>query len=67
MFGLTIVPHALARDRRTEFKITRWSTRKKRRKNWKVLRIEIDRPGCWQAGDVLYMHPNLIAQLRRTL
>ena len=67
MLGLKIVPHLLARDRRTEFRVTRWAAGKtKRRKNWRVLRVEIDRPGCWQVGDTLYMHPDLIAKLPRT-
>lgn len=63
LLGLTVVPHTLARDRRTEFKVERWATRNKKRKNWRVLRVEIDRPGCWKVGDTLYMHPDLIAQL----
>lgn len=63
MLGLKIVAHPLARDRRTEFQVVRWSERRKKRKNWRVLRIEIDRPGCWRVGDTLYMHPELIAKL----
>ena len=63
MLGLKIVPHLMARDRRTEFKVVRWSERRKKRKNWRVIRVEIDRPGCWQVGDTLYMHPELIAKL----
>lgn len=66
MLGMTIVPHPLARDRRTEFRVTSWAAGKaKRRKNWRVLRVEIDRPGCWQVGDTFYMHPDLIAKLSR--
>ena len=65
MLGLKIVPHTLARDVRTEYKVTTWATRDKKRKNWRVMRIEIDRPGCWQVGNTLYMHPELIAKLPR--
>jgi hypothetical protein len=61
--GLKIVPHKLARDIRTEFKVTRWATRDKKRKNWRVMRIEINRPGCWRICDTLYIHPELIAKL----
>lgn len=63
LLGMKIVAHPLARDKRTEFKVTRWMTRDKKRKNWRVMRVEIDRPGCWQCGDTLYMHPELIAKL----
>jgi hypothetical protein len=63
LLGLKIVPHPLARDVRVEFKVTRWATRDKKRKNWRVMRIEINRPGCYQVGDRLYMHPDLIAKL----
>ena len=63
--GLKIVPHPLARDVRTEFRVARWMTRDKKRKNWRVLRVEINRPGCYQVGDTLYMHPELIAKLPR--
>ena len=65
MLGLKIVPHFLARDVRTEYKVTRWMTRDKKRKNWRVLKVEINRPGCYQVGDVIYMHPELIAKLPR--
>lgn len=61
--GLNIVPTWLARDVRTEFKVTRWSTRNKKRKNWRVMKITIDRPGCYQSGNTLFMHPDLIALL----
>ena len=63
LLGMKIVAHPLARDKRTEFKVTRWMTRDKKRKNWRVMRIEIDRPGCWQCGNTLYMQPELIAKL----
>lgn len=65
--GLKIVPHTLARDIRTEFKVTRWSARDKKRKGWRVMRIDINRPGCWQIGDTLFMHPELIAKLPRSV
>lgn len=63
LLGLRIIPHLLARDIRTEFKVARWSVKNKRRKNWRVVRVEINRPGCWRVGDTLYMHPELIARL----
>lgn len=63
MLGLKIVPHTLAREVRTEFKVMRWMTRDKKRKNWRVLRVEINRPGCYQVGNTLYMHPDLVAKL----
>ena len=63
-FGMKIVPHMLAREVRTEFKVARWPLRKKRR-NWMVRRIDIDRPGCLRVGDTIYMHPELIAKLPR--
>ena len=65
LLGMNIVAHPLARDVRIEFKVMRWATRKKKRKNWRVMRIEINRPGCYQVGNTLYMHPDLIAKLPR--
>lgn len=62
--GLQIVSSPLVRDVRTIFEVVRWSERPKRRKNWKVQRIEIDRPGCYQIGDVFYMHPDLVAGIQ---
>ena len=64
--GIKIVPHPLAREVRTEFKIARWPLRK-RRSSWMVQRVEINRPGCLQIGDTLYMHPDLVAKLPRSL
>ena len=65
LLGMKIIPHSLAREVRTEFKVTRHAARDKKRKNWRVLRVEINRPGCYQVGNVLYMHPELIAKLPR--
>ena len=65
LYGLKIIQHPFVRDVRTEFKVTRWPTRKKR-KRWFVQRIEIDRPGAWQVGNTIYMHPELIAKLPTT-
>lgn len=64
--GLKVVPHQLAIEVRTEFKVTSCSTRYKKRKGWRVLRTEVRRPGCFQVGDTLYMHPDLVAKLKQT-
>lgn len=65
MFGLNIVPSTLAREVRTECRVTRWAAgRDKKRKNWRVMRVEIDRPGAYQIGNTIYMHPELVEKLR---
>ena len=63
LFGMRIVSHELARDRRTLFQVTPWGARKKKRKGWRVTEVTIDRPACFKVGDTLYMHPELIAKL----
>jgi hypothetical protein len=63
MLGMKIVPHPMAREVRTKFIVTRWATRDKKRKNWRVMRLDIDRPFCFVMGGVIYMHPELIAKL----
>lgn len=62
LLGLKIVPHQLAREVRDEWRVERHSTRKKRR-NWRAVKRRIDRPGAFQVGDVIYMHPDLVAKL----
>ena len=64
MFGLKIVPHTLAREVRDEWRVEKHPIPKRRRK-WRVVKHHIDRPGCFQMGDTLYMHPDLIAKLPR--
>lgn len=65
MNGLTIVPHTLAREVRTEYRVTRWAAgHDKKRKNWRVMRVEINRPGAYQIGNTIYMHPELVEKLR---
>ncbi len=67
LLGLHIVPHPLAREVRVEFKVCRWSPgKKKRRNNWRVMRVEINRPGCYRVGNTIYMHPELVAKLPRS-
>jgi len=61
--GLNIVPHPLAREIRTEFKVSRWATRDKKRKCWRVMRVEVNRPCALKVGNTLFMHPDLIAHL----
>ena len=63
LLGLKIVSHPLARDVRTEFKVACCGPRRKRGR-YCVKRIEINRPGCVQVDDTLYMHPELVAKLR---
>lgn len=62
--GLWIVPHELAREVRTEYHVVRCSPgRDKKRKNWRVMRVEINRPSAYQVGDTIYMHPELVSKL----
>lgn len=62
MFGLKIVPHFLAREIRDEYRMER-SAIPKRRKAWRVIKHRIDRPCAFQAGNTIYMHPDLVAKL----
>lgn len=64
MFGMGILVSPLARETRTEFKVTTWATRNKKRKNWRVLRVEINRPGMYRMGNTLVMHPDVYEKLR---
>lgn len=63
--GLRIVPHMFAREVRTEYRVMTWATRDKKRKNWRVERVDISRTGCFIAGNTAYMHPEVIAKLSR--
>jgi hypothetical protein len=67
LFGLKVVESDLARERRTEFKVATWATRDKKRRNWRVLRVEIDRPGCFQVGSTLFVHPELARSLTKSI
>jgi hypothetical protein len=60
--GLNIIPHQLAIEVRTEWLVQRHPIAKKR-KQWQVVKHRIDRPGCYQVGNTLYMHPELIDKL----
>ena len=62
LLGLKIIPHPLARDVRDVWEVVPYNLRARRRR-WRVVKRHIDRPGCYQCGDVLYMHPELIAKL----
>lgn len=63
MIGVKIVPHAMAREVRDEWRVEPHPTRKRRR-NWRVVRHHIDRPGAYQIGSTIYMHPDLVAILK---
>lgn len=66
LLGFTIIPHPLAREVRDEFRVERCQIPKRRRR-WRVVKHRIDRPGAYQCGDVIYMHPELVAKLPRML
>lgn len=66
LHGLNIFSHPLARDIRTEWKVER-NPIKKKRKGWRVVKQHIDRPGCYQIGNTLYMHPELFEKLRDSI
>lgn len=63
MFGLKIVAHPLAREVRDEWRVEAHPIRKRRR-NWRVVKHHIDRPGAYQIGNTIYMHPDLVAKLK---
>jgi hypothetical protein len=62
--GIRIVPNKLALDVRFEWKVERHPTPKKRRQ-WRVVKHRIELPGCYQVGDMFYVHPELIERLRK--
>jgi hypothetical protein len=66
MLGLNIVAHPLAREVRDVWKIERHPTWKRRRR-WCVVKHHIDRPGAYQCGNTIYMHPELVAMLPRAV
>lgn len=61
--GVTVIAHPLAREIREVWEIEK-SPIKKRRRNWRVVKNVINRPGCYMMGGVMYMHPDLISKLR---
>lgn len=63
MFGVRVVAHPLAREVRDEWKVERHPIPKKRRQ-WRVVKHHIDRPGAYQIGNTIYMHPDLVAKLK---
>lgn len=66
LFGMRVVSHPLAREVRDEWKVEPWPI-KKHRRGWRVVKHHIDRPGCYQVGDTLYMHPELVTKLRENV
>jgi hypothetical protein len=67
MFGINIVPSINCWRTRTEFKVTTWATKSKRRKNWRVCRIDIHEPCAYQVGNTIYAHPTLIEKMKKGL
>ena len=63
MHGLNIVLHPLAREVRDEWRVERHPIPKRRRR-WRVVKHRIDRPGAYQIGNTIYMHPDLVEKLR---
>ncbi len=63
--GLFVVATEMARDVRTEFRVARCGRWNRKRKRYFVERIEINRPGCYKAGNRLYMHPTLVENLKK--
>lgn len=63
MFGVNIVPHALAIEARDEWRVEAHPIRKRRR-NWRVVKRHIVKPSAYQIGNTIYMHPDLVARLK---
>lgn len=59
-----IVPHALAREVRDEWKVESHPI-KKRRRNWRVVKRHIDRPGAYRVGNTIYLHPDLFEAMKQ--
>lgn len=63
LFGLMVVPHRLAREVRDEWRVEAHPIPKRRRR-WRVVKHHIDRPGAYRAGNTLFVHPDLMEQLK---
>ena len=63
IYGLDVVSAPMAREVRTEWRIER-NPRKKRRRNWLVVKHQIDRPAMYRSGNTLFVHPELLAKLK---
>lgn len=63
--GLRIVSTPMAMDVRTEFRVSRYGRWNRKRRRYFVERIEIRKPGFYQVGNALYMHPTLVEQLKQ--
>ena len=59
-----IVPHALAREVRDEWMVEAHPI-KKRRRNWRVVKRCIDRPGAYRVGNTIYLHPDLFEAMKK--
>lgn len=61
--GINIVASEFAMRRWVEFTVEAWPIRKRRR-GYRVRRVEREEPGCYQSGGTLFMHPTLLAKLK---
>lgn len=62
LYGMKVVSTPLAREVRDEWRVERHPL-PKRRRQWRVVKHHIDKPGCYRVGDTFYMHPDIVAQL----
>lgn len=62
IYGLDVVSAPMAREVRTEWRVERHPT-KKRRRNWLVVKHKIDRPGMYRSGNTLFVNPELLSKL----
>ena len=63
--GLHIVATEMAVDVKVEYRVSRCGPYDRKRKRYYVERVETRKPGCWKAGDVLYMHPTRVERLKQ--
>jgi hypothetical protein len=60
---MKIIPHPLALNTKTEWRVQK-NWKRKHRRNWRVVKVTVTEPGCWVAGGVMYMHPTLFAKMK---
>ena len=65
--GIRIISSPVAVEVSVKYIVTRWATRDKKRKNWRVMRVETTKPAILKMPGFVVMHPTLYAALKKAV
>lgn len=64
LYGMPVRVSELSVRSETRVEVVRWSSRRKKRRNWTARRVTRQTPGCFVVEGALIIHPDIFDKIK---